>query len=237
MTTTPPLPPLDGAKGPLTSVDRSGNWSTGLEKARLYEAILSDIILGLLAPMEVLDERTLSRRYAGGIAGIREALGRLAIEGLVIRRPRVGTIVAPLEVAEVEHAFEVRRLLEGRTASLAASNHRAEDREPIRTAFDGAEEAIATHDLRALLTMDHALHRSIAIATHNPMLARFIVTLQNVATRFWIWKMDRQTPEEQMADVVLHRRLADAILRRDQEAAETAASLLVGDSPSWSERA
>ncbi len=236
MTTTPPLPPLNGSKGPLTSVDRVGNWSTGLEKARLYEAILSDIILGLLAPMEVLDERMLAQRYSGGIAGVREALGRLAIEGLVIRRPRVGTIVAPLEVSEVEHAFEVRRMLEGRTASLAALNHREEDRAPIETAFDGAEAAIAAHDLRALLTMDHALHRSIAIATHNPMLARFIITLQNVATRFWIWQMGRQTAEEQMADVTLHRRMAHAILRRDAASAEAAASLLIGDPPSRAER-
>ena len=51
---------------------------------------------------------------------MREALGRLALEGLVVRRPRVGTVVAPLDIREIEDAFQVRHMLEARTAALAA---------------------------------------------------------------------------------------------------------------------
>ena len=76
-------------KGPASSVVRHGDWAPGLEKARIYEEILLDIILGELKPMTVLDEKGLAGRYAGGVAGVREALSRLALEGLVIRRPRV----------------------------------------------------------------------------------------------------------------------------------------------------
>jgi DNA-binding GntR family transcriptional regulator len=226
------LAPDPTMKGPLTSVEPSGDWAPGLQKARLYEQILMDIILGRLAPLQVLEEKALAARYAGGVSGVREALGRLAIEGMVIRRPRVGTLVAPLDLGEIEHAFEVRRILEGRTAALAARNHRPEDLPAIVGAFDAAETAIAAGDFRAMLAMDHAFHRAVAFATHNPTLARFVIALQNTATRYWIWQMEKQSAADQMRDVVLHRALAEAIARRDPAAAEAACALLIGEPPS-----
>jgi DNA-binding GntR family transcriptional regulator len=219
-------------KGPSNAVAPDGAWSAGLQKARVYEQILLDIILGDLAPMSVLDERALAVAYAAGVAGVREALNRLALEGMVIRRPRVGTIVAPLDIGEVENAFEVRHMLEARTAALAAKNASPEDIRAVVGAFDGAEAAIAAADFRAMLAMDRAFHRAVAMATNNPTLARFIISLQNVATRFWIWRMEQQSPEAQLEDVVLHRALAQAIASRDPAAAEAAASKLVGDPPS-----
>ena len=220
-------------KGPETSVI-DGDWAPGLLKARVYEQLLLDIILGELKPMSVLDERVLAGRYAAGLAGVREALGRLALEGMVVRRPRVGTVVAPLDIREIEHAFEVRHLLEARTAGLAARNATAEDIAAISSAFDGAEAAIVASDFRAMLAMDRAFHRAVASATHNPTLARFVVSLQNVATRFWIWAMEKQSPEAQLEDVRLHRELAAAIAARDVTAAEAAAARLVGEPPSRS---
>ena len=79
------------------------------------------------------------------------------------------------------------------------------------SAFDGAEEAIALGDFRAMLAMDRAFHRAVAYATHNPTLARYIIALQNIATRFWIYAMERETPAEQLADVAKHRALGEAI--------------------------
>jgi DNA-binding GntR family transcriptional regulator len=191
-----------------------------------------DIILGELPPMSVLDEKALAASYAGGVAGVREALGRLALEGLVVRRPRVGTVVAPLDVREIEQAFEVRHILEARTAALAARHATPGDIATISAAFDGAEAAIEAADYRAMLTMDRSFHKAVATATRNAALARFIISLQNIATRFWIWEMEKQSAEDQMKDVVLHRALAQAIADRDPTAAEAAGARLVGDPPS-----
>lgn len=219
-------------KGPANSVALDGEWPEGLEKARLYEQILLDIISGDLPPQTPLDERAIAARYAGGVAGVREALGRLAMEGLVLRRPRVGTIVAPMDIGEVEQAFEVRSLLEGRTAALAARKAAPSDVAGIMAAFDGAEEAIAAADFRTMLIMDRRFHRAVARATGNAPLARFVVSLQNIATRFWILEMEKQSPEAQLRDVLLHRALAQAIADHDPDGAEAAAAKLVGDPPS-----
>ena len=155
----------------------------------------------------------------------------MALEGLVLRRPRVGTVVAPLDIREIEHAFEVRRMLEGKTASLAARNGSDEELRAIRGSFDGAEAAIESGDFRALLAMDRAFHRRVATATQNPLLARYVLSLQNIASRFWIYAMEKQTAQEQVDDVRLHRDLAAAIHHRAPERAEAAAKL-VGDPPS-----
>jgi DNA-binding GntR family transcriptional regulator len=219
-------------KGPAISVAEAGDWAPGLQKARVYEQILLDIVLGELAPMHVLDERALAARYVAGVSGVRDALGRLALEGLVVRRPRVGTVVAPLDIREIEQAFEVRYMLEGRAAALAARNAKPEDVAAITQAFDGAEAAIAAADFRALLAMDRGFHRAVAFATGNGALARFIVSLQNIATRFWIWEMEKQAPQDQLKDVSLHRALGAAIAAKDAAAAEAAALKLVGDPPS-----
>jgi DNA-binding GntR family transcriptional regulator len=223
---------LSRRKGPDISVSGDGDWSQGLLKARIYEQILLDIILGELRPLGVLDEKVLAARYAAGLSGVREALGRLALEGLVLRRPRVGTMVAPLDIREIEQAFQVRHMLEARTAALAAQKASAADIEAITGAFDGAEAAIEVGDFRAMLAMDRVFHRAVATATQNSVLSRYVISLQNVATRFWVYAMEKQSPAEQLEDVTLHRRLAAAIAARDPAAAEAAAARLVGDPPS-----
>jgi DNA-binding GntR family transcriptional regulator len=139
-----------------------------------------------------------------------------------------------MDIREIEQAFEVRHMLEGHTAALAARNARPEDAATIAHAFDGAEAAIAAADYRTMLAMDRTFHRAVAMATHNPTLARFVIHLQNVATRFWIWAMEKQTPEDQLKDVALHRALAAAIAARDPAAAEVAAAKLVGEPQSAS---
>ena len=61
------------------------DWSPDLQKTKVYERILLDLILGELSAGARLDEQSLAARYDTGLAGVRDALGRLALEGLVVR--------------------------------------------------------------------------------------------------------------------------------------------------------
>src|SRR5471030_72972 len=130
-----------------TSLDE---WSPRLLKSRLYQRLLVDIIIGALAPGEQLDENILARRYGGGLAGIREALARLALEGLVQRRARVGTLVAPLDLMEAREAFEARALIEVECARLAALGASDEQIAAIRATLKNGEAAVRKNDARAL---------------------------------------------------------------------------------------
>ena len=54
--------PFQAAYPARNSVEPHGAWSAGLQKARLYDLILQDILLGQLAPMQALEENTLAAR-------------------------------------------------------------------------------------------------------------------------------------------------------------------------------
>ena len=204
------------------------DWSPELQKAKVYEQILLDIILGELSPGARLDEQDLVKRYQAGLAGVRDALGRLALEGLVIRRARSGTTVSPLDIIEVRQAFEACGLIEPHCAALAAVNADDEEVGMITRAFDGGEEAVRRRDHRALVAMDQHFHASVAIASGNTTLARILIPLQHKATRFWAYAMNDDGPEAQIAELQRHRAVAARIAKRDAEGARSAMMAALG---------
>ena len=203
-------------------------WSPDLLKARVYERILLDIILGELPPGGRLDEQDLARRYAAGLAGVRDALGRLALEGLVARRARAGTSVAPLDLLEVRQAVEARRLIEPHCAALAALNAGADDIARLRSAFDGAEEAVKNQDATALVRMDQRFHEAIARSSRNVTLARILIPLQHKAARFWVYSMGADSEATRMEEITQHLDVIDRIAAHDPEGARAAVLRTLG---------
>jgi DNA-binding GntR family transcriptional regulator len=206
-------------------------WSPRLLKSRLYQRILVDIIIGALAPNEQLDENSLAKRYGGGLAGIREALTRLALEGLVVRRARVGTSVAPLDLVGAREAFEARCLIEVHCAGLAARNASDEEIAGIRATLDNGEEAVHANDQAALAAMDEAFHVAVAAASHNRTLAKMVVTLHHQTARYWLYAMRRPSGDGGITALNEHRALATAIASRDVERARADMLKVLGDFP------
>jgi DNA-binding GntR family transcriptional regulator len=227
---------------PRANDSRLDDWSPQLLKSRLYGQLLVDIIVGRLAPGERLDERALAKRYGGGLAGsglagIREALARLALEGLVIRRARVGTMVAALDLMEAREAFAARALVEIECAGLASRFATAADIAAIRVTLDDGEKAIARNDVRALAAMDEAFHVAVAQASHNRVLAKMVMTLHHQTARFWLNTMREPSHDENRRALSEHRALADAIASRDGTKAREAMRQSLGDFPSDIKRA
>jgi DNA-binding GntR family transcriptional regulator len=216
---------------------RLDDWSPRLLKSRLYGQLLVDIIIGRLVPSERLDEQALAKRYGGGLAGIREALARLALEGLVLRRARVGTMVAPLDLMEAREAFAARALVEVECAGLAARFATLAEIEAIRRTLDAGEAAIARDDARALAMMDEAFHVAVASASHNRVLAKMVMTLHHQTARFWLVTMREPVLSESRLALAQHRALAEAIAAHDVEQAQAAMREALGDFPADIKRA
>jgi DNA-binding GntR family transcriptional regulator len=216
---------------------RLDDWSPQLLKSRLYGQLLVDIIIGRLAPGERLDEQALAKRYDGGLAGIREALARLALEGLVLRRARVGTMVAPLDLMEAREAFAARALVEVECAGLAARLATDNEIDAIRRTLEEGEAAIAEHDARALAMMDEAFHIAVASASHNRVLAKMVMTLHHQTARFWLVTMREPSLEESHLALAQHRVLGDAIAAHDVARAQDAMREALGDFPADIKRA
>ena len=215
---------------------RLDEWSPRLLKSRLYHRILVDIIIGALAPGEQLDENALAKRYGGGLAGIREALARLSLEGLVVRRARVGTSVAPLDLMGAREAFEARCLVEVHCAGLAATNASEAEIAAIRATLDDGEEAVRNNDQAALAAMDEAFHVAVAAGSHNRTLAKMVVTLHHQTARYWLYAMRGPATDEGIAALNEHRALADVIAGRDAARARDEMLKVLGDFPAEMKR-
>jgi DNA-binding GntR family transcriptional regulator len=211
-------------------------WSPRLLKSRLYHRLLVDIIIGTLAPGAQLDENDLAKRYGGGLAGIREALARLALEGLVVRRARVGTSVAPLDLMGAREAFEARRLIEVHCAGLAAAHASDAEIAGIRATLDDGEAAVAADDQAALAAMDEEFHVAVAAASGNRALAKMVVTLHHQTARYWLYAMRGPSTDDGTAALGEHRALADAIATRNVDHARAEMLKVLGDFPAEMKR-
>ena len=88
---------------------------------RAYAELLEQIQSGALAPGTVLGEVEQASRLGVSRTPLREALGRLAADGLVVQQsPRV-TVVSDVDVDDIRALFELRRALEETSARLAAA--------------------------------------------------------------------------------------------------------------------
>ncbi len=207
------------------------DWSPDLQKAKVYERILLDLILGELAPGARLDEQSLAARYETGLAGVRDALGRLALEGLVIRRARSGTLVAPLDLVELRQGYEARALIEPHCAGLAARHASKAEAQAILDAFADGEGAARDRDLPALVAMDQRFHAAVARASQNLALARILIPLQHKAARFWVFSFGGATEAELMADIEQHRDVARVIAKGDVEGSRAAMMRVLNITP------
>lgn len=139
-------------------------------------AALRDLILhGGLAPGARLAEVELAERLGVSRTPVREALGRLAAEGLVELVPNRGARVASWSVTELEGVFELRAAIEPRLTALAVP--RASPADVL--ALDALADAMSAvgrpgphRDLDALVPLNRDFHdRLVALADHPAMAA------------------------------------------------------------------
>jgi DNA-binding GntR family transcriptional regulator len=199
-----------------------GVWPRNLQKAQVYEQILMDVILGHLPAGARLEERSLARRYGAGLAGVRSALNRLALEELVVRKAREATIVRTLDLGEIRQTFEVRQLLEPHCAAVAAQRACHADVEALRRAFDGAPEALAIGDRKSVVLMDLRFHARLARSGANCVLASLLIGLQRKAARFWAHVLASSASDQNLSEIVEHLEIVEAIARRDPDGARAA---------------
>lgn len=142
---------------------------------QVYRYLLNEILAGRLGPGRHLREVELAAQMEGvSRTPVREALGRLAAQGLVEIRANRSAVVRQLGPEQLRHTYQIREALEGMAAELACGRLANSDLEHLSQCSevvpdeDNAEYRDACHRL------DVELHRLIAVRSGNPVLAREI---------------------------------------------------------------
>jgi DNA-binding GntR family transcriptional regulator len=150
-----------------------------------YAELEERLVTLRLAPGEVLSEQTLAAELGLGRTPIREALQRLAVEGLVSVLPRKGILVSRSEPANQLLVLEVRRELERLLSVKAAERATAEQRRRFTAIADGMDAAAASADGIAFMRLDHELNGLVVAAAHNAYAARAMRLIAGHSRRFW----------------------------------------------------
>jgi DNA-binding GntR family transcriptional regulator len=181
-----------------------------------YDRIKQAILDGTFPPGHALVETSVAEWCGVSRTPIREALTRLAQDGLVNRTDR-GMIVRERTPEEILDIYEVRIALEATAARLAADRHTAIDRvrlERMTALAEAVEEPVGpTHADR-----NRDFHRSIWLASHNDSLIDLLDRLNMHLLRYPITTLT--APGRWSESIEEHRELVKAILDRDSARAE-----------------
>lgn len=192
---------------------------------RAYSLIEELIATLQLAPGEVLSETALSQRLDIGRTPVREALQRLAREGLVTILPRRGILVSDFNVKSQLRMLEVRREIERLLARSAAE--RANDEERVRLGEIAAEMRAAAKsddDIR-FMRLDKEFNQLVTGAARNEFAAKTIALMAGLSRRFWF--MHHQHVDDLPEAAERHARVAEAVANGDLSAAADASDALL----------
>jgi DNA-binding GntR family transcriptional regulator len=195
--------------------DRRGAVVRLSEKA--YHLIKEKIVTLELEPLTVIDEQTLMEELNLGRTPIREALHRLAAEGLVIVAPRRGMFVADISITDLQKVFEVRMFLEGFCARLAAQRASKGQITQMEATLKELERVL-DGDSEALMSIDTRLHDLMYQAADNEFLADSLCRLHALSLRLWHLVLNQL--DDVKASIEEHTEIVTAIKVRDQTQAE-----------------
>jgi len=180
---------------------------------RAYATLLDEIQTGVLSPGTVLGEVDQSTRLGVSRTPLREALRRLASDGLVAQASARVTVVAGIDVDDIRSLFDLRRALETEAARLAA--RRGDRGAFLELATEFA--AVDTADADAYYALIARFDSAIDDAVDNAYLSAALRSVRTHLVR--VRRMARDNPLRLSASTGEHELIARAIGAGDPELA------------------
>ncbi len=153
--------------------------SLGQEATHLIRKMVLD---GHFTEGERLVEDRIATELGISRTPLREALHRLAQEGLLEKRRTGGYILRTLQRTEVEDAIAIRSMLESYAASLAATRCTEEQKQALRDNL-AAFGQTKTNDIATLVNLNEEFHNILRESAHSPLLAQLLTELDGVVER------------------------------------------------------
>jgi DNA-binding GntR family transcriptional regulator len=170
-----------------------------------------------LLPGERLVQGDLAERLGVSRTPIREALHRLAHEGLVTLSSYKGATVAQFSAADLEDVFAVRIALESYATSLAAQGITAEGLARLEGLLHDMAEAFHLQDPERLREAHHRFHAGIYAAANRPRLYALAVQYLDQANVYQ--RMALSLGRGARDPIAEHQDLLETLRRHDADAA------------------
>lgn len=203
----------------------SDNWQNQSMAEQAYCWLERLIVTMRLEPGALVTERELIDLTGMGRTPVREAIQRLAWEGLMEVRPRSGIAITSTSPGDFNKVLDAREGVEIVMARAASKFGSQRDFERLELAANQMRDAVPDNDVIRFLDADKAFDLVLATAADNRFAAALAGPLQTHSRRLWF----RLQPRANIHDSALaHRALIAAITSRDSERAAGAARDLIG---------
>jgi DNA-binding GntR family transcriptional regulator len=172
---------------------------------------------GTLKPGQRLKEAEIAELLSISRTPIRHAIQTLEKEGLIETIPHRGARVSSYSTADLDEMYDLRALLEGRGAELAAGRINSAQLSILNASSDRFDRLSAGDDVDALVAENMLFHTTILEAAGSDRLAAMLRTVVAVPLVYqayaWFSADDKQCSER------AHRDLVAALSDRDAPAA------------------
>jgi DNA-binding GntR family transcriptional regulator len=188
---------------------------------QVFNTLRGWIVSGSLEPGSRLRVRDVAEMVGTSVMPVREAIRQLSEAGLVIHEPYKGARVRGLSTAELEQAYDVRRLLEGEAARLGAASADATVVAGMRAHHEALTAAAQAGDVTETLHRDEELLDELYRLADNPILLEIVHSLWDRCRPYkalWAGGPDRLGQVEIWA---YQTSLIDAVEANDGKTAET----------------
>ena len=177
-----------------------------------------------LKPGALVTEKQLIDLAGHGRTPVREAIQKLAWQGLILVKPRVGLQIAEIRPQDHADVMQVRRELEPIAAALVAGHATAEQRQRLTDCARQMADCAISGDIDAFFAADKAFDEILEDACPNGFVTAALAPVQAHSRRLWY---ARATPERMDRSIALHIAVIRAIHKGEVEEARKAMASLI----------
>lgn len=189
-------------------------------KTRAYAAIKDAILSLRFEPGMPLVEGDLAQQLGISKTPVRDALQELEREGFVARVLFKGTYVTDVTVTDIREIFQLRAILEGYAARLAAPLLSDEELVQIEQYLTAADTALAEGDMALCSSLGECIHNAVLDKAGNQRLTSITHNLDEHVRRLRV--LSDRISGRLGKSVEEHRCVLSALRRRDPDDAEQA---------------
>ncbi len=196
----------------------------GLGVQKVYERLRQSILDLSLPPGSPLDEMRLSEEFNLSRTPIREAMVRLAAEGLLTTLPNRNTIVAPIDFINLPVYFEALTLMYRVTTRSAAVHRRPEHLVRIKAHEASYADAVQRRDALGMIAANREFHVAVAEAGGNTYFTQLFARLLDEGRRvlrLYYQSFGDDLPRQYVDE---HKDIVSAVEAGDAELADTLAA-------------
>ena len=183
---------------------------------QVFEQLETDILSGKYQRGDILTENKLSETLGVSRTPIREALRRLQQENLIIETGK-GSLVLGIGEKDLYDIYLIREQLEGLAAKMAAESCTEEDINELKAALELQEFYLTKQNSEQIRIMDNQFHEILYKISGSHVFYNTLLPLHKKVQKYR--KVSVQSHSRAKESVAEHRRIFDAIVNRDGEAA------------------